>query len=67
MGRINKFVILKFEFGNDKKYRVEAIQDNAVYAKKIDGHLLGLYYLIAWKSYLEKKNTWKSFLAVIYL
>lgn len=29
--------------------------------------LIKLYYLIFWKGYLKEKNTWKSFLAVIYL
>ena len=37
----------EFEPGDDKEYEVEAIQDNAVYAKEADGHLPGLYYLVA--------------------
>ena len=37
----------KFEPGDDKEYKVEAIQDSAVYAKETDGHLPGLYYLVA--------------------
>ena len=32
--------------GNNKEYEVEAIQDNAVYAKKKNGYLLKLYYLV---------------------
>ena len=38
--------VTKFEFEADdnKKYGVEAIQDNAVYANKAKGHLLDLYY-----------------------
>ena len=30
---------------------MEAIRDSAVYAKEADGHLPGLYYLVAWKGY----------------
>ena len=37
----------KFDAGNNKKYEVEAIIDSAVYAKKVKGHLPGLYYLIS--------------------
>ena len=39
------------------EYEMQAIQDSAVYAKDADGHLLELYYLIAWKGFLEEKNT----------
>lgn len=55
-GQINKFSA-KFEMGNNKKYNVKAICNNAVYAKKVDRHLPGLYYLVIWKSYLEEENT----------
>lgn len=37
---------LKFEIGNNKKYEVKIIWDNAVYAKKLNNNLSGLYYLI---------------------
>ena len=54
---MNEFAkVPEFELGNDKKYKVEAIQDSAVYAKEADGHLPGLYYLVTWKGYLEEKN-----------
>ena len=36
----------EFKAGNDKEYKVEVIQDSAIYAKKADGYLLGLYYLV---------------------
>ena len=36
----------EFEPGNNKKYKVEVIWDNAIYANKTKGYLLGLYYLI---------------------
>ena len=44
---MNEFSVPEFELGNDKKYKVEAIRDSAVYAKKADGDLPGLYYLVA--------------------
>ena len=59
------FLIPEFEIGNNKKYKVETIQKSAIYIKKVNGHLLKLYYLIIWKSYLEKINIWKPALVVI--
>ena len=41
-------------------YKVEAIQDSAVYAKESESsHLLGLYYLVSWKGYSEEENIWE--------
>lgn len=34
----------EFEIGNNKEYKVKAIQDNAIYAKEANKHLQGLYY-----------------------
>ena len=42
-----KFSVPEFEPGDNNKYEVEVIWDNAVYAKKADRHLPGLYYLVA--------------------
>ena len=40
---------------------MEAIRDSAVYTKKSkSGHLVGLYYQVSWKRYLEEKNAWES-------
>ena len=36
----------KFDNGNSKEYKVEAIQNGAVYTNKTKGHLQGLYYLV---------------------
>ena len=55
-GRVDK-KIMELEVGNRKEYKVEAIWDSAVYANKAKSHLLGLYYLVACKRYLEEKNT----------
>ena len=37
---------LEFDAGNNKKYKIEAIKDNAVYAKEAEGYLPDLYYLV---------------------
>lgn len=50
-----------------KKYKLEAIYNSAVYLKKLVGHLSELYYLISWKNYPKKTNTWELSLAVEYL
>ena len=42
-----EFSVPEFEPGDNKEYEVEAIRDSAVYTKEADGHLLGLYYLVA--------------------
>ena len=46
----------KFELGNNKEYKVEAIQDSVIYAKEADRHLPRLYYLVIWKGYPEEEN-----------
>lgn len=46
----------KFETGDDKVYKVEIIQNNIVYTKEVDKHLLKLCYLVVWKKYLKEKN-----------
>lgn len=49
--------LLEFEINNNKKYKVEAIQDSKVYTKKQDRYLPELYNLVVWKDYLEEENT----------
>ena len=59
---------LDFETGNSKEYEIEAIWNSAVYIIELEwGHLPGLYYLVAWKSYPEEEKTWDPVLAVQYL
>ena len=36
----------EFDADDNKEYKVKAIKASAIYAKKLEGHLLGLYYLI---------------------
>ena len=52
-----EFSVPDFEPGDDKEYKIKAIQDSAVYAKETDKYLVGLYYLVAWKGYPEEENT----------
>ncbi len=59
---------LEFETGGDKEYEVKAIIDSMVSGQQANNNqMLGLYYLILWKGYPEKKNTWEPSSAVIYL
>ena len=63
-----KVTELDFEASNSKKYKAEAIWDNAVYTMKSEsGHPLELYYLVAWKSYTEEENIWEPVSAVQHL
>ena len=64
-----EFSVPEFELepGDDKEYEVEAIRDIAVYAKEADGHLLGLYSLVAWKGYSKEENTWEPSSAIMHL
>ena len=57
----------EFDAGNNKKYKVKAIIDNVVYAKKTEKHLPGLYYLVSWNNYPEKKSIWEPSFAVIHV
>ena len=61
--------VTELESGSDgEEYEVEGIWDSAVYAKKSAmGYLSGLYYLISWKGYPKKENTWDLALAVQHL
>ena len=52
---MNKF-LPKFKMGNNKKYKIKVIQNIAIYIKKKDRYLPGLYYLVKWKGHLEEKN-----------
>ena len=58
---------LEFEACKDKEYKVDVIQDSAVYARESARQLRGLYYLVLWKSYLEEESTWEPVLAIQYL
>lgn len=61
--------LLEFEDnGQDKEYKVEAICNDTVYAKKSErDHLPDFYYLVLWKDYLEEENTWETTLAIHHL
>ena len=56
---------LELEAGNNDKYKVDGIWDNAIYARKLASRqLLELYYLVLWKDYLEEENTWDHTLVI---
>lgn len=58
-GQVNEITSqLNFETDDKgEKYKVEGIQNNAVYARELGDHLPGLYYLVLQKDYLEEENT----------
>ena len=61
---------MEFDADDDEsgEYEVEAIWDSAVYVRESEsGHLLGFYYLVSWKGYLEEENTWEPASAVQHL
>ena len=59
---------LEFKAGDDKEYEVDGIWDNAVYTKESAiRQLPGLYYLVLWKGYSKKKNTWEPASAIQHL
>ena len=45
----------EFEARNNKEYEVKVIINSMVYGHKIENYLPGLYYLVLWKGYSEKK------------
>ena len=51
-----KLAELNVNDNENNNYKVKAICNNPVYAKKSEsGYLSEIYYLIFWKSYLKKK------------
>ena len=56
----------KLDTGDNEsgEYEVKAICHGVIYARESAGHLLGLYYLVSWKSYPEEENTWEPALVV---
>ena len=47
---------IKLNAGNNKKFKIDCIQNSAVYTRKsVTKQLPKLYYLILWNSYFKKK------------
>ncbi len=58
---------MEFEAGGNKEYEIEAIINSVVYSSQVNNNqMLGLYYLVLQKGYLEDENTWEPSLAVIH-
>ena len=70
-GQVDEKTAEKVEFkggNNNEEYKVEGICNSTVYAKESEvGQLLGLYYLVSWKSYLKDESTWEFASAVQHL
>lgn len=54
------------DVGNENgEFKIEAIQDSAVYTKESESdHLPRIYYLVSWKGYPEEKTTWEPASAI---
>ena len=58
MEQVDKKVTKLDTSDNSKKYKIEAIWNNAVYTMKWKSSRLSkLYYLIVWNGYVKEKNT----------
>ena len=55
---------LKFEAGNNEKYKVDGIWDHTVYIRESARQPPGFYYLVLWKGYTKKENIRESSLAI---
>ena len=53
--------------GNNKKYQVEAIWDNTIYANEAKVHLPNFYHIVIWISCLIEKNSLKPILLLYHL
>lgn len=63
-----KVRLIEFDTSNNnKEYKIETIQDSTIYTKESKSHLPRLYYLVSWKDYFKKKNTWEPYLVIQHL
>lgn len=61
----NSQLKFQFEVSNNKIYEIDDIWNSAVYAKElVIKYLLKFYYLIFWKNYSKKENTWQPKIAI---
>ncbi len=58
---------MEFEAEDNKEYEVKAIIDSAVYSQQANDQMLGLDYLVSWKSYSKEENTWETSSIIIHL
>ena len=58
--------VIKLDANNNNgKYKMKGIWDSTIYMRELEsGHPPGLYYLVSWKGYLKKENTWEPASAV---
>lgn len=50
---------LKLNNDDSYEFKVEAICNSKVYAKKLENYPPGLYYLVFWKNYPKEEHFWK--------
>ncbi len=59
---------VELDESDSKKYKIKAICDSKVYAKKSNNsHLSDLYYWISWKDYTKEENIWEPISTVLHL
>ena len=58
---------MELDKSDSEEYEVEVICNSVVYARELEGHLPGFYYLVSWKGYPEEKNAWEPVSAIQYL
>lgn len=65
--QVHEFLKLKLNARKDRKYKIEAIRDSAIYNKVVECQLPELYHLVFSKYYLDDKSTWDPVFAVFHL
>lgn len=55
----------KFQAENNKGYEIKTIIDSVVNDKEANIQMPSFYYLVLWKGYLDKENTWKPWEVVM--
>lgn len=65
--QVNKLLKLELELniGENKKYKIEAIKNSAVYIEVTENQLPALYYLVFWNDCLEYKDIWEAVSAIM--
>lgn len=58
---------LKLNTKEDKEYKVKAIENSILYDNEVvRSQLLGLYYLVHWKSYSKDESSWETVLIIMH-
>lgn len=62
---VYKMSLVELKESDSQQYKFEVMSDNKLYAKELNSnHLLDLFYIVIWKSYLEEENISESALTI---